>query len=1171
MTPPAQTSLGSHRAHQAGRGARRVLSALRRAVLAVGIVAVTVGLLSPFAPAASAAPGDGTLTLTVIRDVNADGARNATLEPGLAGVQVILTDAAGAQQSLTTNASGQLIIGGAAITLTGGRYRVEVVNPRPGVLFPAFASLAGTPGAALSSNEEFIDLSANKNVTMTTGFWYPGDYCQSNPRIADVCNEGLNAAGTNWDTDKSMVLTNYQLNTAATTLNQTSTTGTTYGVAYNRVTRTLYQSAYAKRAAQYSASGQGAIFAVNPTSGATTLFATVPNAGTTAHVLNPRQDHDFTPVVGKESLGDIDITDDGKWLFAVNMNDRQLYVYDATQPTASAPSAVLPIPSQCADPTEWRPHALGLSDIDDKLYIGGVCSQSLTAHVTTMTIGATAAGMAMNNDSVLSQGLTYTRGNTVYDPGSGSCPNATWHPWVNAIGPVECATVGGGGQYQYTYAQPMFADIEFLLDGTMLASFRDRGADQYGSRLSKQNAAGWTTNANYVSGGDLLRACTDVTGSYVFDVNGGCGRTTEYFSNDVRRDFWGNNVHTESYYGGIVYIPTETGVVTNSINPTNAIYSDGMTNTSVFAPGTGNAAAGPSLQVIAGGGTGPGSGSFGKGQGLGDIEALCDLAPIQIGNRVWFDENRDGTQGAAEVPLPNVRVNLIKNGTVIATTTTNARGEYYFSSLTTAAITPDTDYVVEFVKPATGTVNLGTPTGTRPWTDLVLTTAETGPQRNIDSNPDPITGRYNLHVGGPGQNDHTIDAGYIIPAPPEPQYAKTSDPVPGTVVKPGDAVTYTVTAVNPSATQSITTGTLTDNMSAVLDKATLSPAGAVPVLTCQGPVGATCGAIVFNATAKTVVWTASAAAPLSAATTAKITYTVVVDAGATGTVGNVLVEPNITTEHPIITWDKVAVPAAGTLVNPGDVVSYTISVKNTGAVASNAFSVSDDLTDVVSKADLDPASITIDPAGLGAASYDAVTKLLTWTGVLQPGEEAKVTYQATVKADAFGEMRNHYFDKTVVNPISASLVWKKVDPQGDVLAGSEWELTPVDAGGVPTGPAIVVVDCVEAAAAACTGADTDPDAGEFLVIGLVPGAYSLVETKAPVGFVLLPDPVAVTVLGDAAVTTLPDIQNQQQGVPEIPLTGGWGSDYFFAGGGVLIVLAAGVCFLVWRRRTHQEA
>lgn len=112
----------------------------------------------------------------------------------------------------------------------------------------------------------------------------------------------------------------------------------------------------------------------------TTLFTVVPGAGTTAH--GSGTDDAFLVVPGKESLGGIKITDDGKDLFVVNLNNRKLYRYDATTATASAPKAVYAIPDPgCPAAGDWRPFGLGLQD--GVGYLGGVCSGESTGKLST--------------------------------------------------------------------------------------------------------------------------------------------------------------------------------------------------------------------------------------------------------------------------------------------------------------------------------------------------------------------------------------------------------------------------------------------------------------------------------------------------------------------------------------------------------------------------------------------------------------------------------------------------------------------------------------------------------------------------------------------------------------------------------------------------------------------
>ncbi|HRH99633.1 MAG TPA: SdrD B-like domain-containing protein [Saprospiraceae bacterium] len=78
---------------------------------------------------------------------------------------------------------------------------------------------------------------------------------------------------------------------------------------------------------------------------------------------------------------------------------------------------------------------------------------------------------------------------------------------------------------------------------------------------------------------------------------------------------------------------------------------------------------------------------FGKASGLGDIDAAISPSPIEIGNRVWNDTDRDGVQDPGEATLSGVTVQLVKSGSVIATAVTNSTGNYYFSNATGTSTT----------------------------------------------------------------------------------------------------------------------------------------------------------------------------------------------------------------------------------------------------------------------------------------------------------------------------------------------------------------------------------------------------------------------------------------------------------------------------------------------------
>ncbi|MCB9332835.1 MAG: hypothetical protein H6574_17320 [Lewinellaceae bacterium] len=102
---------------------------------------------------------------------------------------------------------------------------------------------------------------------------------------------------------------------------------------------------------------------------------------------------------------------------------------------------------------------------------------------------------------------------------------------------------------------------------------------------------------------------------------------------------------------------------------------------------------------------------IGQANPIGDLEALCDDPPIQIGNRIWVDENCDGVQDACEPPLANVMVSLYDaaSETLLATTTSDSLGRYTFTGLGTLgedwistpgndSILPATDYRIVLEK-----------------------------------------------------------------------------------------------------------------------------------------------------------------------------------------------------------------------------------------------------------------------------------------------------------------------------------------------------------------------------------------------------------------------------------------------------------------------------------------
>ena len=99
---------------------------------------------------------------------------------------------------------------------------------------------------------------------------------------------------------------------------------------------------------------------------------------------------------------------------------------------------------------------------------------------------------------------------------------------------------------------------------------------------------------------------------------------------------------------------------------------------------------------------------------------------------------------------------------------------------------------------------------------------------------------------------------------------------------------------------------------------------------------------------------------------------------------------------PEIVDSKSSDPMSGATVQPGDVITYTLMFRNDGTAAGLVDSV-DDLTHVLDDADLTSPPVASDAALTAADVQDGRFGV---SGTLEPGQQAMVSYQVTVRADA---------------------------------------------------------------------------------------------------------------------------------------------------------------------------
>jgi LPXTG-motif cell wall-anchored protein len=632
-----------------------------------------------FTPAAAAGPADGTLTVRLVRDVNGNGSYEPALEVGVPGIPVTVTDPAGSTSNGTTGPDGVVKID--LGPMAGGGYRVEASIPG------TMPHLKPAPsGNGLSSLTEFVS-GAGPSITM--GVWNPADYCQANPAIATACQRNTHKVGANAGA-KSLVkfpFTARGTAPAPTQLAEQGDTGAVFGIAYRKQDKRLFSGAFAKRLAPYGSGGSGAIYVT--AAGATTPFATVPEAGATQHTDG--HDGSFFAAPGKESLGDLETSEDGTALYAVNLANKTLYVFDATVPAASAPVGSYPIPNPgCPAVGDWRPSGLGVRD--GVLYVGGVCSGQSTAKVADMKAVVVPFQSGAFGAAVLTKPL---------DKG--------WHPWLDRWDLRQFTQADGN----VSYTQPLLTNIAIDNNGDLILAFRDRFGDQLGQQTPAPAGNG---AFNAAVGGAVNRACKQSDGKFA-----NCPDTLK----------------TDTSMGGVALIPGADKMPVTS--------SPGV---AWFDRATGAKQGTFQLGEQEG---------WGKANSLADLEALCDLAPVQVGNRVWFDADTDGIQDGNEPPLPGVKVTATPcaGGAALPPQITNAKGEYMFTGLQ-----PDTCYNLKFG--FTGAQTSALP-GAPPGSSLEWTARQAGPSRTADSNVDPGTGLATVNTGGHGSVDTTIDAGVLAP------------------------------------------------------------------------------------------------------------------------------------------------------------------------------------------------------------------------------------------------------------------------------------------------------------------------------------------------------------------------------------------------------------------------
>jgi uncharacterized repeat protein (TIGR01451 family) len=574
---------------------------------------------------------------------------------------------------------------------------VSLVGPQNGTELQFIQAPATNVNLAIFNDDEFCR--AGSEVKIVTACYAMGDPLKPGSAASDpaLVLFDYNASGEGGSVGGPPM---EKLATA-------STIGATWIASYQRSSNTLLIGAITRRHVGLGPLGTGGFYSVDLQTKAVSNFIDVKTIG-----INTGPDPHIDPISGqnilpadklarsrdslafhaaaKVGIGGAQLSANQDSLYLINLYDKKLYSFSVQKPLQAPANATdahtksYQIPNPGCSNNDFAPWALKY--YRGKLYVGVICTAETSQKKSDMK--ATVYEFDPKTHlfkNIFQFGLDYPRG--PIDATQGCDTINTWMPWTNVF-PKQCNYPLGAPDPVSAFAvypQAILSDIEFDDDGSLLLSFMDRLGLQTG-----QNQPGIaiddTLNYYGFMSGDLVRAQYNSNGTYTLENNAqsgnllGCGVNTnsgpgggEFFC----EDYWISGLnevgHAEITNGGMFKISGISEVLVSAMDPVHKVYLS--TGFIAFDTKTGKRNRSFSVYSL-------NPGSLGKSGGVGDLAGICEPGPLEIGNTLWFDTNKDGIQDSNEGLLNNVIITLhdMQNGGVeVARDTTANGGHYYFN------------------------------------------------------------------------------------------------------------------------------------------------------------------------------------------------------------------------------------------------------------------------------------------------------------------------------------------------------------------------------------------------------------------------------------------------------------------------------------------------------------
>ncbi|HPY40633.1 MAG TPA: SdrD B-like domain-containing protein, partial [Thiolinea sp.] len=526
------------------------------------------------------------------------------------------------------------------------------------------------------------------------------------------------------------------------------------------------------------------------------------NAGTDVHDYSssdlgtPTGDTAAGNQAAKAGWADIDLSSDGKTLYAINLSDKKIYAIPVSglgSSLAAGTATPISFPSSvtsglCSN-NEWVPG--GVKTYRNEVYVTVTC----TAETSQLT--ADLKFFVYKFPQGASSPFTQVVSMPAPARENGSF-NQQWRAWTTTV-TLDGTAGATTDPNRYIYPQPWAMDIEFDEFGKLYLGIRNRSSDM--------RAAFNDADQPSYEYGDTQVGLPNADGTYTMLAS---VQPAPYeFIDDLTTT---GGEHPENDMGALAVVAGTKEIITpatigNSIQGIRSYATVDATTTIAksgiplryygLTQGTNVAAAGN---------------PFGKVAGLGDLEILAAPAPIEVGDRVWVDTDKDGIQDADEPGLAGVSVSLAC-GADTASAVTNTSGQFIFVNTSGGNASfmqaeEDCSLSIDKTQAALKAYQLTTTNADGDSSNNALTDL-----RDSDAVGKATTDEITFKAGNAGENNHSLDFGYSELPVTDLALAKLVTP---TQPKHGEQAVYTLTVTNQSTTTDATNVKIADQLPAGL-------------------------------------------------------------------------------------------------------------------------------------------------------------------------------------------------------------------------------------------------------------------------------------------------------------------------------------------------------------------